>query len=328
MPRAILHVGTMKTGTTSIQASLAKNPSVLARNGYSYLGPPMRHSSVLGPALADMTDKSQDLIISDEGLWHFTDTKRSDTPELARLLRGYDVTVLIYLRRPDSFMDSWFQQGLKNGTGSLTMTRFLESPLVKEGLQFQERISRFESVFHKAKIILRAYEKDQLVDGDAVRDFLHCVGLPADDFSIPEWANATPNTDSLLLRSLFQHTIPRGGKLTRELDKLDQHLRCHGYKGRRYSLLTPEELEKIITTYRPVFSRLHKKYGNGASPDFFLSWPDPANVNVDDLDLRWTQEEILNMSGGAGNMNRFQRLIKRVFRLGNPATNTGVSRLR
>lgn len=295
MPKAIIHIGTMKTGTTSIQAVLANNPDVLARHGFNYLGPPMRHSSVLGPSLAAFDDPSKDLIISDEGLWHFTDTKRSDTAELAKLLEGYDVTVLIYLRRPDSFIDSWFQQGLKSGTGSLTMSQFLESSFVQEGLQFEKLITRFKTLFRNGTVVLRAYEKAQLVEGDAVKDFLHCVGLPAEEFTMLERANTTPNTDSLLLRSLFQHKLSRANNLTRELDKLGQHLTRYGYKGRRYSLLTPRELEKIIATYRPVFSRLQKQYRVGAGSDFFLSWPDPSEVNVDLLGLRWTQEALLEM---------------------------------
>lgn len=293
MPKAILHIGTMKTGTTSIQATLAGNSDVLASHGYSYMGPPMRHSTVLAPALAALPDRSHHLIISDEGLWHFTDSKRSDTAELAKLLKSYDVTVLIYLRRPDSFLNSWFQQGLKSGTGALTMTKFLASSFVHSGLQFQRLIKRYETLFGPESIRLRAYEKTQLAQGDAVVDFLQTVGLPLEDFTIPERANTTPDTDSLLLRSLFQQDAPRSPRQTTQLNMIADHMARQGYKGRHYSLLSPEETQNIVSTYRPVFRNLQDKYGGGASPEFFESWPDPSKINTSKLELRWTQEAML-----------------------------------
>lgn len=293
MPKAILHIGTMKTGTTSIQATLANNRDLLTRLGYSYMGPPMRHSSVLGPALEQVPAGAPNLIISDEGLWHFTDSKRSDTEQLAQLLEGYDVTVLIYLRRPDSFLNSWFQQGLKSGTGAHTMTGFLASSFTRSGLQFLPLIQRYESLFGAQSIKLRAYEKSQLEGGDAVIDFLHTTGLPVDEFTLPDRANATPDTDSLLLRSLFQKNLTRTKQLGAQLDKLNAHLTRYGYNGRRYSLFTPDELENIITTYRPQFTLIQAQYGGGGDPDFFHSWPDPKDINPGLLGLRWTQEAML-----------------------------------
>ncbi|MCK0122115.1 hypothetical protein MWU61_16300 [Loktanella sp. F6476L] len=295
MPKVILHIGTMKTGTTSIQETLSNNADVMSRFNYTYVGPPMRTSAVLGPTIKALTDTKHDLIISDEGLWHFADSKRSDTHKLAGLLRGYDVTVLIYLRRPDSFLNSWFQQGLKSGTGAKTMSQFLDSPFVKSGLEFSKRIKRFETLFGAGSIKLRAYEKSQLKGGDAVLDFLHVTNLPAEDFMLPQPKNKTPDTDSLLLRSLYQRDLGRSSKLLANLGKLNQHLSNNGYKGRRYNLLTKAELQTIITTYQPEFSRLQSEYGGGVSPSFFESWPDIENANNSLLDLRMVQEEMLSL---------------------------------
>ena len=296
MPKAILHIGTMKTGTTSIQKALSSNTDVLSRHGYNYLGPPMRHSTILAPAIAALPHKDRDLIISDEGLWHFADSKRSDTAKLAKILEHYDVNVLIYLRRPDSFLNSWFQQGLKSGTGSLTMSQFLASAFVQSGLRFQHLIAQFEAVFGKDSIILRPYEKSQLAQEDAVLDFLETLGLPVNEFILPSRSNATPDTDNLLLRSLFQRDLPRSSRLTNQLDKLMLHLNRYGYQGRRYSLLSPDELREIIATYRPVFTELQTRYGGGIEPDFFQSWPEPTQAVPGLLGLRWTQEAILKSS--------------------------------
>jgi len=251
----------------------------------------MRHSSVLGPALEQLPAEAPNLIISDEGLWHFTDSQRSDTARLARLLEGYDVTVLIYLRRPDSFLNSWFQQGLKSGTGARTMTGFLASSFTHSGLQFLPLIQRYESLFGPESIKLRAYEKSQLAGGDAVIDFLHTTGLPADEFTLPTRANTTPDTDSLLLRSVPQENRPENVKF----ETLNKDLVDQGKRKRHYNLLTAAETKKIVTTYRPQFIQLQEKYGGGTSPGFFRHWPDPAQVDDAMLSLRWTQEAMLGM---------------------------------
>lgn len=296
MPKAILHIGTMKTGTTSIQAALAGNCDVLSDCGYSFFGPPMRHSSTLKPALKSIKENADNLIISDEGLWHFANTKRSDTAKLAELLSGYDVTVLIYLRRPDSFLNSWFQQGLKSGTGSGTMTEFLASSFVNTGLQFETLIANFDMLFGRGSVRLRPYEHPQLHGGDAVSDFLHTVDLPIERFKIPKRSNETPDTDDLLLRSLLRRPSDHAHKMSAQLDKVEKHLDRYGYKGRRYSLLTREELTRLNDTYKPIFRILQEKYGGGDNSDFFQSWANPDDVNEGLLGLRKTQEAIMRLA--------------------------------
>lgn len=296
MRKALLHVGTMKTGTTSIQKTLSANPDALDRLGLAFLGPPMRHSSALGPALSEI-DHEKDLIISDEGLWHFADSKRSDTAGLARLLSNYQVTVIVYLRRPDSFINSWFQQGLKSGTGSRTMTQFLRSSFLDFGLRFQERIERFQGLFGEKSIVLRPYERCQLHKGDAVLDFLNLVGIEASTLRLRPPANTTEDADRLLLRSLFQSDRPRSPDLMPLLKELDQVLTTKGFQGQRYGLLSRSEITELVAVYKPVFTALQSTYGGGVAPAFFQDWPDPNDVDDSQLTLRWTQEKLFDLRG-------------------------------
>jgi hypothetical protein len=294
MSKAILHIGTMKTGTTSIQTALAKNPKALASRGYTYCGPPMRRSEPLAGVLAGLTDENlQNLIISDEGLWHFSDSARSDTAGLAKVLKGYDVTVVIYLRRPDSFFESWFLQGLKSGSGSKTMAQFLASSFVNYGAQFQKIIKRFEALFGVNSVVIRPYEAQQLKGGDVVLDFLHTVGFPADEFDMPARSNETSNTDINLLLSMLRNVKLPPEVQTTQLQQIEKHLKDNGYTGRRYSLFTQAELKAIVDTYLPVFRELQAKYDCGTSPDFFTSWPDSSCVDEALLDLRFAQEALL-----------------------------------
>lgn len=297
MPKALLHVGTMKTGTTSIQTMLTENAGYLAAQNTTYLGPPMRHSDALKPALDRLEGTGQNLIISDEGLWHFANTKRSDTDQLAKLLAGYDVTVLIYLRRPDSFLTSWFQQGVKTGSGARSFSQFMDSSYVQSGLQFLNKINRFSALFGAENLILRAYEKDQLIGGDAVLDFAHVAGLDVAALDIPARTNTTPSTDNTLLRALFRGPIPRSAKQRTQLDTLDSHLADRGFQGQRYSLLNKAEMRQLVKRFYPMFETLHQTYGVGVAPAVFTSWPDPDDIDDTALRLRWIQEAFLAAEG-------------------------------
>jgi hypothetical protein len=125
-PRAILHVGTMKTGTSTLQATLAQNDRLLARANWHYLGWPMRTAAQIGLQLAKIAADSN-IIVSDEGLWHFCDTTKSDTRAIADIFSDHETTIIVYFRRPDQYVASWFSQGLKSGKGSPDLIEFLSS---------------------------------------------------------------------------------------------------------------------------------------------------------------------------------------------------------
>lgn len=296
MPRAILHVGTMKTGTTSIQAMLARNGAELSKQNHTYLGWPMRQSEAMSKAIAALEDPNSSLIISDEGLWHFMDTKRSDTKEIAELLAHYEVTVVVYLRRPDQFLNSWFLQGLKSGVGARTMTQFLASSFVKKGMRFAAQIERFEKLFGKGSICLRPYAKDQLVGGDVISDFLNVVGFSNVEFNIPKPANTTPDTDSMLIKSLMQGHQKMSKIIAQNLHHFQTHLSQHGYRGRSYNLLSRAEMEEFVMPLRPEFEFLQATYGGGRSPAFFSGWPELNTADDSLLALRWAQEALLGSS--------------------------------
>lgn len=274
MRKAFIHIGTMKTGTTSIQHALAQNRAFLLDRGYDFLGWPLRHTDAIAPRLAE-TNPGHAVILSDEGLWHFTNSPRSDTAQIARLFATYDVKIIAYLRRPDQYLESWYLQGVKSGTGQPVLTEFLKSPFVASGANFLRKLEIFAKLFGKQSIVVRPYERAQLRRGDAVADFLHTVGIADQGFAYPAKVNTTPETAMLLQKSL---------ELAAEKGALDDAWRARvatwcaaaEVHGPRHPVFTKAELTAMEEQYRPVFQQIQRQYGGGAAPHFFRDWIDPA----------------------------------------------------
>lgn len=283
--KAILHIGTMKTGTTSVQTALKNNPLWLEQQGYSYLGWPLRTSQVLETRIkAVPSDRS--IIISDEGLWHFSGTARSDTAAIAKVLADFEVTVLVYLRRPDQFLEAWFSQGIKSGTGGSRVADFLTSEFVRTGSAFNARLDVFANLFGKAAIKVCPYEKGQMPQGDIVLDFLQKTGLApigcdhealaaAGFKAVTARSNVSPDPDALLLMSIMRRFMPTDevaiAEITTSLMKAAKRLEQSSHKR----LLQREEVDQIIAQMRPELRKIQRDYGGGGGPDFFLNWPTP-----------------------------------------------------
>lgn len=296
-PRAVLHVGTMKTGTSTLQATLMRNQQYLGDANWRYLGWPMRTSQRIGAQLST-ADPGVNIIVSDEGLWHFCGTKRSDTRAIAKLLSDYEITVVVYFRRPDEYVEAWFSQGLKKGSGATSIVSFLSSGFVNStpyepgpdgepptfdtpeflaaiDLSILKRLAYFGDVFPDAEIVVRPYEKDQLAEGDIVSDFFDAAGLGAsmskDEIVRPRDENVSPSADTVLFTSLLRHEygVPE--------DVLETFLKTHspplmrtGKRKRR--ILRLHEAEAINASMRPVFREVQATWGGGASDEFFLNW--------------------------------------------------------
>jgi len=293
MPRAIIHVGTMKTGSSSIQRCLADNPGPLAAAGSTYLGWPARHSERIAAALTRVSADAPNIVVSDEGLWHFMNTSRSDTKKIARLLADYDIEIVVYLRRPDDFLNSWYLQGLKTGTGARTFSQFLDSPFVQAGLDFRAKLSALRERFGVDTLTLRAYERSQLVAGDAVRDFLTVAGFDHEKFTMPERVNQQPeSTDETLIRSALSGLNDATDIEATAARQLLDNLRSRGYAGRTYPLFTKSEVAILAERFSPVFEEIHAEYGVGASPTVFDEWIDADAYEEQEGSLREFQETL------------------------------------
>lgn len=277
-PRCVLHVGTMKTGTSTIQAWLGDNRDALAQEGWFYPGWPCRGSAQIAATVQKM-DKGQNLIISDEGLWHFS-PDRSNTDEIAEALKSFDITVLVYFRRPDQFLEAWFKQGLKTGTNLAGIGAFLRSGLTS-ARQFEQHLDRFVDLFGRDHVKIAPYERSQWKNANILDDFLARAGLPSafSALPVPPDRNISPPAEIMLLVGMMRRALDCDQSL---IDQLLSASPPDGLEKVRTSMLTPKETARIRRKYRPLFRRIQQTYRSGAEPDFFRDWgddKDPAPVS-------------------------------------------------
>lgn len=212
MPRAILHIGTEKTGTSAIQAYCAGQRAHLRAAGFVYSTIPggANHTSLAAYAADD--SKFDDLrmaaqldtparlaafrerlerTIGDEvaaapdATFIFSSEhchSRLITPEeVARLhallARHFaEIRIIVYLRRQDEVAVSHYSTLLKAGG---TRAAILDSrTLDKTFLDYHAMLERWAAVFGKEQLTVARFDRDAFPGGSIVPDFCARIGVP------------------------------------------------------------------------------------------------------------------------------------------------------
>ncbi|HRJ10547.1 MAG TPA: hypothetical protein PK490_11930 [Prosthecobacter sp.] len=193
-PSLLLHIGTHKTGSTAIQRALRKNRAVLLKRGI--VSQPRCNDAlramlelgemdaslcarIAGQLAAFRTAKASSLVVSNEGLCGDPLLGYRNAPDFARRMRsctaGYKVTVLVYIRRQDEFIESLYTQKIHEGH-TLTFEEFLDQI---SGLVFDWHalLESYAEVFGRENIIVRRYEKRFMPRRESLlEDFFEITG--------------------------------------------------------------------------------------------------------------------------------------------------------
>lgn len=210
--RVILHIGTEKTGTSSIQKYLYNNRRQLGGAGYHVLQSCGKYNSRALPAacitnkpddylraigvntveerqahretviegiareLSELSAGTHTVLISSE---HFhsrirSEAERGNVHEL--LSRFFDeFRIICYLREQVSTCASWYSTSLKN-KGTQTLREFMER-CNPENLYFNyhEMLAGWERSFGLAALDVGLFSRDHLLNGDLLDDFTQRV---------------------------------------------------------------------------------------------------------------------------------------------------------
>ena len=214
MSTVYIHAGTPKTGSTALQDFLPENQSILNRHGFSFPEVPLYFRGVAPHQTAhflamwepdgnvpeswdagfEIVEKAlrqhENIIISDEQVW-WRQHKEGFWEEVTRRFSamGADLKVIIYLRRQDDQIESFYNEKVK-GMPKLVLTF---SEYLSEGwndyfpLDYDKELDRFASYLGKENVIVRVYEKRRFVGGNIFADFLDAVGLAlTDEYRLPQ----------------------------------------------------------------------------------------------------------------------------------------------
>ena len=241
-----LHIGTEKTGSTSIQRYLAKNRVRLREEGILFpLAPGLDNQRALTAIAEENSEDSalqeifdirnpgdlqrfrkelrgklkeelnaagcSHVVMSNE---HCSSRLRDHSQvEYLRAFLGefFDrIRILVYIRRQDDFLVSTYSTMVKTGR-----TNPIHVPTMKGQLRRYDHwdlLSRWAEVFGRENMICRKYDRSELVDGDIIHDFGVQAGVPTTpDYERPVMTNESLDADALEFLRIFNRYYNRTG---------------------------------------------------------------------------------------------------------------------
>lgn len=226
--KCILHIGTEKTGTTSIQAFLLENRDALLEQGYyvpQSMGPrehvglvhlfakshkPFSTRTTLGLHTVSKVEAHQKtlnqkvraemkaeartgrtLVISAERFFTVM-TDESELQSLKAFLYEFcrELDIVSYVRPQHEFAISIFSTNLKNGSCQKKVYQDLTKHKgMARKCDYAGVLSFWEKKFPKAEFKVRKFVRSELVDGDVVADFSHLAGINTQGLAIPKRRN-------------------------------------------------------------------------------------------------------------------------------------------
>jgi hypothetical protein len=223
--KVIVHIGTRKTGTSSIQKTLGENRVELIKHNIYYPSlKPFNHISIFTPIFLDAPEKYGALIkrgvtSNREALkacarlqskWinefnkcecdNFIISAESLTSpvfalnavrRLKEFLEEYfeEIVIVVYFRHYNSFINSQVQQVIKNGHGSKSigtiLNQYLDNP--NSEIFYSNNIKNWVEVFGYDHLIIKPFDIESFRSNSLVEDFLYAAGLNTDGIDIQEY---------------------------------------------------------------------------------------------------------------------------------------------
>ncbi len=302
MSTLFLHIGMPKTGTSYIQKFLSLNNKVLRPKGYVYpvfkftfdkIGH-LRNGHFLVCKIKNEQgkrdheaekyyfekgfkrvlscfEKYPNVILSDESIWNSSDNNYSGDlwPELKRMAdeHNFDVKIIVYLRRQDTFIQSLWGQFVK-GTCELSFKDYVNGKMHEKRRQnYYERLNEISAYFGKENVIPRVYENQQYegTDNTLISDFLKVIGIElTDEYQKPMVELSNTSLEGVYLETKrVMNTFPefkeRRNYLTDDLKKvMEEHK--DSPKAKRVNNFTYDEQIAYLEKYKDSNSMVAKEY--------------------------------------------------------------------
>ncbi|HEG5396486.1 TPA: hypothetical protein SEZ58_001511 [Campylobacter coli] len=236
---AYVHIGTVKTGTTTIQKFLFLNKAVLRNSGFlisEYFGAPIAYGKdeffdsfanknwekYYGKNIINFyreidTSKANNILISSEGL-HAHLLCLEDVVRFRNFLLSTKkiskIKIIVYLREPSSMAISLYSELVKNA-----YTKNLPTMGVGDQDRFihdcnYKTLKMWINVFGKENVLIRLFDQEEFYQGDLLKDFVHSLGLKWDKkFIIPLKQNESLDLIGIKLFSLISQQNTKNGIL-------------------------------------------------------------------------------------------------------------------
>lgn len=301
MATVYLHIGLPKTATSSLQYFLneEENRKILKEHGICYPDTGCRYKQVSNrrnahflvafgneftdhknkdqlhevyenglDALAELAEHYEKIILSDESIWKRGYTRKAFWPKLKEDLakRNLDIRIIVYFRRQDLWLESYYAQKIRAGKFSDTINAFID--FLKSNdypLDFYHYLNELSALYGKEKLLIRVFEEAQFHGNEKTiySDFLDIFGLPLNhDFKIrQERYNARYEGDLLECRRILNslpeyqtafHPMRDSFNLLRDMRSINS--------GEQFFYLEPQQREQFLSSFTESNERLAEEY--------------------------------------------------------------------
>ena len=315
-----LHIGTQKTGTTTLQQVGKRNREVLASRGVLYPAAPgdINHTGLAiyaygGQRCLDLANEAGLLNQADiaayqvalpgrlraeiaasgaQKVWlsneHLSSRVR-DLPQLAQLaamLRGlaHEVKIIIYLRHQPEYYLSTYSMVIKAGSDKATRVPASEREYY---YNYDKMLNVWAAAFGDESIVVRVFERASLKGGDVVDDIFALMGIDRAGLAIPDSLNPSLDARSLQFLQSFRKHVPRyrDGALNPEHGDVVKALEALP-PGPKYRV-PAAVMQRIAEMFAPSNARVARRYlqredGKLFADVVYRDDGDIAELSVDD----------------------------------------------
>jgi hypothetical protein len=250
-----LHIGCGKTGSTSIQVFLEANDKLLREKGYvvptsagrrnhrrltlyaqdDHVIDNLRRSKgyTTPEKVIKFRARFREEFLAEAATWPADATILMTSEQLSRLRTqtalerlkllldeiSDDIRIIVYFRRQDGMILSEYSQFIKGGKTTLLADE-IEAAKTRKQYNYFNTANLWARIFGIDKVIVRPFEREQMVGGDTVIDYLSIIKInDLSPFVRPKEQNHS--LDSTLLEYLRQMNghLPRWSRAGRNADR-------------------------------------------------------------------------------------------------------------
>jgi len=299
----VLHIGSGKTGTSTIQRVLRRNGDLLSEAGHLYPRTPgvARHTKLglfvrpddelvchadwltgqydVPPAafrarfrrrlLREIARSGPSRVVfSDEGLFSVGDRTIRRMRRFTNAI-GRDVRLVVYLRRQDDHLVSRYQQVVKMGEIA-PLTTWMQQDWVGT-YDYHLRLRSWQAL-EPAAFVVRRFERERMVGGSLVSDFLAAadIPLPEDRLTHTEARNESLGAEAIeLLRILNLHRVEHEGAQPGLFGNHHHVVRLRQEPTGPVLTLPDAELDRFMATWEESNKRVASDYFDDPAGELF-----------------------------------------------------------
>jgi hypothetical protein len=319
MKKCFIHIGTHKTGTTSIQSFLHNNSDFLSQNQISYptwinekinaghhfiatmiaankLSKNKNNSLKISEFIREIKSSDCDTIIVSSEIFSTIDPKL-----VKNTFADFDCHIICFLRRQDDYLESLYREVVKNSEFSGNKHDFLKIILQEKQLEIDLYQNKYNAVFPfyydrfldkwadcfgKEKILVRAYDEPN-TNGNSIEAFLKAIDLASVNFSDLEKEKYYYNNSFKPEIIQFRNLIDRKLSFAAQSSLRDSiwWANNHFQKEHLTYFFDTEERQEIMTIVAESNKVLKAKYLSNSQAEWLDNFTVKEKAATPDLDV-------------------------------------------